>query len=60
MKDDQLIVLTTNDDNPTISSRLNKSNQTHIVKFLMNHLNDAMNDINLYKNIMEKLYYQAI
>lgn len=56
VKDDQLIVLTTNDDNPTISSRLNKSNQTHIVKFSMNHLNDAMNDINLYKKYHGETY----
>ncbi|MCT1797034.1 hypothetical protein [Helcococcus kunzii] len=49
VKDGQLIVLTTKGNNQTVSSRLNKSNQTHTVKFSMNQLNDAMNDINLYK-----------
>lgn len=56
VKDGQLVVLTTKDNNESISSRLNKSNQTRNVKFSMNQLNDGMNDINLYKKYHGETY----
>lgn len=55
VKDGQLVILTTKDNNES-RSRLNKSNQTRTVKFSMNQLNDAMNDINLYKKYHGETY----